>query len=134
MQQSNSPGCLLEHSTRTCSAGCAQHWGDSPCKYRGYSQKLISFHIFVTADFDWPSKKGSFSETVLFTFKKCYDTFSQGPEGLKSYKFGTAKKGTDSQVSEEERDLNTHPRGPAQSSRFYRRHPWTINQQLFLAW
>lgn len=57
----------------------------------------MSSYTFVPADFDWPSKKGSFSEAGLFTFLKCYDTFSQGTEWPKTYKFRTAKTGTDSQ-------------------------------------
>lgn len=52
----------------------------------------------------------------------------QGPINLE-----LQRKGTDWQVSEEERSY-TYPHGPAQSSKHYRRHPWTINQQLFLAW
>lgn len=91
----NNPAALdasWSTAPRICPAGYAQHWWEWPCKYRHYSQKLISFYIFLPADFDWPSKKGSFSEAVLFTFLKCYDTFSQGTEGPKPYKFGTAKK------------------------------------------
>lgn len=60
---------------RACSAGCAQlRWG-SPCKYRGYSQKFISFYTFVPADFDRLMKKGGFQKLFYSLFKNATTFF-----------------------------------------------------------
>lgn len=87
---------------RTCSAGCAQCWWGSPCKSRGYSQKLISFYIFVPADFDWLMKKGSFSEKFFYSLLQSAITlFHKVLRGQSPINLELQRK---AQVSEEGRD------------------------------
>lgn len=118
MEQSTSPGCLLDLLCWVCPVLLR-----ITMQIQGL-QSEINFLLCICS-FGLPKKE--------VPQKLFYSFFSQGTEGPKPCKFGTAKKGKDSSIRGRERSY-THPQGPAQSSKLYRRHPWTITQQLFLAW
>lgn len=118
--------CLLEHSTHKPPCSVFSMLLRLVVQIQGL-QSGIHFLLYI-CEHDKLMKRGCFSETIPSLFKNAVSPFLQVPRGQTPPSLRTAENGKDFKVQHQREMLYM----PALSSKLYRRHPWTINPQLFL--